>query len=389
MLQDLKFGILGGGQLGAMLIRHAIDLGLNITVMDKDPEAPCARYTSSFYYGDPMDYDTVIAFGSQLDVITIEREAVNTEALRALGKQGVKVYPSPDTIAIIQDKYLQKQFLEDKGIPVAKGIAVSSRDDLRRHLDKLPGCLKKRSHGYDGNGVMMVRTEADVEKAFNEPSVLEEVVAIQSELSVIVARNPQGEIECYDPVEMIFDKERFLLDFQFCPANIGEEISVKAGKIAMDIAQALELTGIVAVEMFLTQDGRLLVNELAPRPHNSGHHTIEACATSQYEQLLRIISGLPLGNTTLNSSTVMINMIEPPAHQNNNADDALQALLRHQGVHVHWYGKKGGKEGRKMGHITITAPTGEEALSKAVTIKHLLKNVYGKKESSHHHGQQL
>ena len=212
MLQNLRLGILGGGQLGTMLVRHAIDLGVNVSVMDKDIESPCSRYTSSFVCGDPANYHDVLQFGKDLDVITIEKEAVNISALRALLAQGVMVFPGPDTIEIIQDKFSQKQFLLSHNIPVAKGIPVGSRNELYLHRDKLPFCLKKRRNGYDGYGVMVLKTPADILNAFDEPCVLEELVDIQQELSVIVARNEHGEMKNYDPVAMIFDEERFLVD---------------------------------------------------------------------------------------------------------------------------------------------------------------------------------
>ncbi len=375
-MHNLRIGILGGGQLGAMLIRQAIDFGLDISVLEKSENAPCARYTKSFIKGDPADYNDVLAFGKDLDVLTIEKEAVNVEALKVLEKKGVKVYPSPDTIGIIQNKYIQKKFLESNGIPVVKGIAILNRANLKEHADLLPFCLKKCVSGYDGKGVMIMNSIDDLDKGFDEPSVLEELVDIEQEISVIISRNHNGTIECYDPVMMIFDKERLVLDFQMCPANISKDIAIEACNIAIKIAEALSLEGILAVEMFITKSGQVLVNELAPRPHNSGHHTIEACNTSQYEQQLRVMLNLPLGDTRLNSSSVMINILEPAVHRKTSMENALRTLLGNNDVHLHWYGKEGGREGRKMGHITITERTIEYALAKAATIRHLLKTAY-------------
>lgn len=373
MLEGLKIGILGGGQLGAMIIRHAIDFGLDVSVLDNDKDAPCSRYTNSFTNEDPSDFDAVMKFGEHLDIITIEREAVNTTALRALQKKGVKVYPSPDTIDIIKNKYVQKKFLVASDIAVVHGVAVSSKEDIRNNLHRFPCCLKKCTDGYDGYGVMILRTEADIDKAFGGDCLLEDLADIKHEISVIVSRNEHGQIECYDPVLMMFDKDKMLLDFQLCPANIEKDTAIEACNIAMKVANALRLVGIMAVEMFLTNDGKLLVNELAPRPHNSGHHTIEATVTSQYEQQLRAILGLPLGDTTITYPSVMINILEPAAHRKNNLENILKTILCTNSVHLHWYGKKGGKEGRKMGHITITDRNIEDALSKATTIRHLLK----------------
>jgi len=375
MILDTRVGILGGGQLGSMLIRHAIDYGLDVSVLEQDENAPCSRYTKSFICGDPASYDDVMKFGAGLDIITIEKEQVNIEALKDLERSGVKVHPSPAVIEIIQDKSVQKEFLKNNSIPVVPGIRVENQAALYRYTDQLPGCLKKCKNGYDGYGVMMIRTPEDIANAFDEPSLLEELVAIKHEISVIVSRNEAGMIECYDPVMMIFNKERFVLDFQLCPANISNEHALEARSIAIQISEALNLVGILAVEMFVTEDGRLLVNELAPRPHNSGHHTIEGCTTSQYEQQLRAILGLPLGDTKLTGSSAMINILEPAAMRRDAMQQALKTLLGIGSVHLHWYGKRQGRPGRKIGHITIMDQTMENALSKAVMVRKILKNI--------------
>ena len=379
MLENLKIGILGGGQLGSMLLRYAIDFGLNVSVMDKDADAPCSKHTSSFHIGDPLNYEDVVKFGRNLDIITIEKEAVNTRALKFLQGTGVNVYPSPEVIGIIQDKYIQKQFLTANNIPVVPGLPVLNKQDLSNHSSKFPACLKKCANGYDGKGVMILKTVDDIEHAFDEPCVLEELVEIKHEISVIVSRNEHGVVECYDPVLMIFDKERMILDFQMCPANIDFDIALQACNLAIKTADALKLVGIMAVEMFISTNGKLYVNELAPRPHNSGHHTIEANTTSQFEQQMRLILGLPMGSTKLNKASVMINILEPAAYRKSTINDALKTILCTNDVHLHWYGKKGGIEGRKMGHITIVEPNIENALSKAVMIRHLLKGTYEKK----------
>jgi phosphoribosylaminoimidazole carboxylase, PurK protein len=376
MLKDVKVGILGGGQLGAMLLRHAIDYGLNVKVMDHDAGVPAAKYTASFYKGHPASFEDVMAFGKGLDILTIEMENVNTQALRQLENSGVKVYPSVTIIETIQDKYVQKKFLESNNIPVAKGVHILSKEDLRTHVDKLPGCLKKCKGGYDGYGVMMIESDNDFERAFDEPCILEEKVDIKHEISVIVSRDTYGVIQCYDPVMMIFDKERSILDFQVCPANLPHDKAMECSSLAIKIAEALDLIGILAVEMFITADGSVLVNEMAPRPHNSGHHTIEACTTSQFEQLLRAILGLPLGSATLKRPAVMINVLEPVAAKRSGMEKALNKILGLDNVHLHWYGKEPGRPGRKMGHITITEHTIEHALSKAVMVRHILNNTH-------------
>ncbi len=370
--QNQRIGILGGGQLGTMLIRSAIDFGLHVSVMDKSPDAPCSRYASSFVVADPLCYESVLAFGRSVDILTIEKEAVNVKALQALEKEGIKVHPSSTVVGLIQDKWIQKQMLQHAGIPVVPGVPVLNRTDLQEHADKLPGCLKLCTQGYDGKGVMMLHSTDDLLLAFDAPCVLEELVDIKQELSVIVSRNEYGIIECYDPVLMIFHKERMLLDFQLCPANIDSALAIEASNIAVRIAEMVGLVGILAVELFITQDGKLLVNELAPRPHNSGHHTIEACATSQYEQHIRAILGLPLGNSSAKGGSVMINILEPAAALRYGATQAMCSILGLSDTHVHWYGKGGGKEGRKIGHITITERTIEDALNKAVIVRHMM-----------------
>lgn len=376
MFEDLKIGILGGGQLGAMLIRHAIDFGLHVAVLDKDSDAPCSRYTSSFHPGDPSSYQDVLNFGKGLDIITIEKEAVNIDALKELRDYGVKIYPSPEIIEVIQDKYIQKTFLANNEIPVAPGWLVRGHEDLRRHIEKLPAILKKCRNGYDGKGVMLLRNHEEISNAFDEPCVLEQMIDIKHELSVIVCRNEEGQVECYDPVLMIFNKERMILDFQMCPADIDKHTAVQARNIAIKTAEAFNLVGIMAVEMFLSVDGMLYVNELAPRPHNSGHHTIEACTTSQFEQLVRVILGLPLGATTLSSASVMMNLLAPAAYHKSAFAEAYQRMLQANDVHLHWYGKKSAREGRKMGHVTITGTSIENVMLKAIEIRQLLNGRY-------------
>jgi 5-(carboxyamino)imidazole ribonucleotide synthase len=374
MWQDQKVGILGGGQLGAMLIRSAIDFGLDISVLDNAADAPCARYTSAFQQGKLMDYDAVMAFGQALDVLTIEIEAVNVRALKDLAAMGVKVCPAPGVVELIQDKWTQKSFLQDAGIPVVPGTFVSNRAELREKNPELPSVLKLCRAGYDGRGVMMLRSTDDFLNAFDAPSVIEDCVAIHREISVIVARNEHGEVRCYDPVTMMFNPEKFILDFQVCPADISVKEAEEAQQLAIRVAEALNLIGILAVEMFVTEAGHILVNELAPRPHNSGHHTIEACVTSQYEQLLRAMLGLPLGDTRTTAPSVMINILEAAAGKEQQLREMLQLVQGIPDTHIHWYGKSGGKEGRKMGHITITAHTAEAAMSKAESVRSMLRD---------------
>ncbi|RYD55499.1 MAG: 5-(carboxyamino)imidazole ribonucleotide synthase [Sphingobacteriales bacterium] len=371
--QNIKLGILGGGQLGSMLIRSAIDFGLNVSVMDKDPNATCARYTSSFTNGSLLDYDAVVNFGKDKDIVTIEIEAVNVDALEALEKQGVKVYPSPAIIRMVQDKYEQKKALMQFGVPVMPGVLINNKEELNSYKEKLPACLKLCRDGYDGRGVMILKSEQDIAGAFDKPSVLEDLASIKYEIAVIVSRNTKGEVSTFDPVMMIFDNERNILDYQLCPANISKEQEKKAREMAAKIGEGLGLVGILAVEMFVTTDDKIVINELAPRPHNSGHHSIEGCVTSQYEQHIRAMLGLPLGDTSYTQPSVMVNLLEPHLSKKEDFEEAIQTSVSISGSHLHWYGKKGGSEGRKMGHVTILGSTIEDAENKAQKIRQLLK----------------
>lgn len=364
-------GILGGGQLGSMLLQASISYGLNIRVMDGDPQAISSRNTSQFTHGSLTDYDAVMQFGQDCDILTIEIEAINVAALKTLEAKGVKVYPSPHTIETIQDKWKQKSFLQSHGIPVVPGTLYPNRTALAESKPQLPGVLKLCKDGYDGRGVMMLRSEADMETAFDAPSVLENLVDIDQEIAVIVARNESGEVKCFDPVSMVFDPQLNLLAYQLCPAQIDESIKTQAFELSQKIAEAFPLVGIMAVEMFVTKSGELLVNELAPRPHNSGHHSIEGCVTSQFAQHLRAIQNLPLGDTSIVAPSVMINLV--------GKDEALlppqklNKLLTMPNVHLHWYGK-GERKGRKLGHITVIGTTIAQAQEKGQEVLGLLNS---------------
>lgn len=371
--RDIKIGILGGGQLGGMLLRHANDYGLYVHVLDSNPDATCARFTNNFTVGDTLNYDDVVSFGKGLEVITIEKEAVNTDALEYLQQQGVKVHPSPRIISIIQDKYEQKKFLKQHNIPVADGVLVKDKQELEKYKGRLPACLKMCRDGYDGKGVMILKEEEDFKDAFDVPSVLEELVDIDKELAVIVARNENGEVACFDAVEMVFDPKLNLLDYQMAPASINQEQARISKDIALKCADAFELVGIMAIELFLDKQGNIMVNELAPRPHNSGHHTIEACITSQYEQLLRAILGMPLGDTAISKNSVMINILEPAEGEKDKLDKTFRATLATSDAHIHWYGKKNSKEGRKIGHITVCSDDIDTAINNATAIRNIIK----------------
>jgi len=307
--QQLKLGVLGGGQLGRMLLQSAIDFNLEVNIIDPDPNAPCKHLVKNFSVGDLKDYDTVYAFGQSCDVITIEIEHVNTDALKQLQSEGKKVYPQPEVIELIKDKRIQKQFYLDQGIPTSEFILTDNKEDVLKQRDFLPAVNKLGKEGYDGRGVQMLRNEADLEKAFDAPGLLEKLIDFDREISVIVARNESGEVVTYPVVELVFHPEHNLVEYLFAPSSIAAHIKDKATQIAIDVINKLDMVGLLAVEMFVTKDGEVLVNEVAPRTHNSGHQTIEGNVTSQFEQHLRAILNWKLGDTAAILPSAMVNIL--------------------------------------------------------------------------------
>ena len=356
-----KLGILGGGQLGRMLIQEAVNFNIYIAVLDPSVNAPCADLANNFVVGNFNDYQTVLDFGKTLDVLTIEIEHVNIEALEELERLGKKVFPTPKALRTIQDKGLQKQFYRANNIPTAPFHLIENAEDALLFKEKGPFMQKLRKGGYDGKGVTPLRTEAEFKAAFNAPSVLEEFVPFVKELAVIVARNERGEIATFPLVEMEFNPEANLVEFIFSPANVNIEIEKNAKKIAIEIANKLEHVGLLAIELFLTEDGNLLVNEIAPRPHNSGHHTIEACFVSQYGMHLRAILNMPLGSTGLRTPAVMINLLGEKGFEGKARYENIEEVLHTEGAYIHLYGKEDTKPFRKMGHITVCNTNIEEA----------------------------
>jgi 5-(carboxyamino)imidazole ribonucleotide synthase len=344
-------GVLGGGQLGRMLIQEAIDLDVDVHILDPSPDAPCRGLCSSFTVGDFRDKETVLAFGKGKDLITIEIEDVNVEALEILQSEGVRVCPDPRILKVIQDKGAQKQFYVDHRIPTSPFRLITDGSELS--ASDLPIVQKLRVGGYDGRGVQVLRTEESLSSAFNEPSVLEDLVDIQKELAVIVARNANGETKTFPVVELVFDPEANLVTYLFSPAQIDEKTAREADELACSVANALELEGILAVEMFLDTSGHLMVNECAPRTHNSGHHTIEGNYTSQFAQHLRAILNLPLGNTDCIQPAAMVNLLGEKGFEGPVVYEGLIDVLAMDGVYPHLYGKTSTKPFRKMGHITV------------------------------------
>lgn len=370
--QNYQVGILGGGQLGRMLIQAGIDLNINFSVLDPDAHAPCHQL-APFTCGKLTDYETVMEFGKACDLITIEIENVNTRALADLVKAGKKVFPQPHIIELIQDKRKQKQFYKEHNIPTAEFLLVENKAEVMEHKDFLPAVNKLGREGYDGRGVQVIRNTTDFNKAFDAPGLLEKLIDFETEISVIVARNERGEVSTFPAVEMVFHPEANLVEYLFAPAQISNTVAQKATEIAERVIQSLGLVGLLAVEMFVTKEQEVLVNEIAPRPHNSGHQTIEANITSQYEQHLRAILGMPLGDTTAIMPSAMVNLLGEEGYSGIAQYEGLEDVLKISGVHVHLYGKKQTKPFRKMGHVTLVDSDLESLKKKANFVKQTLK----------------
>ena len=370
---ELQLGILGGGQLGRMLIQEAINYNVNVHVLDPDKNAPCRKLCNRFECGSLSDFDTVYNFGKELDMITIEIEKVNVDALEKLEDEGVLVYPQSRVIRLIQDKGMQKQFFKQNDIPTAPFQLISSKDNLYESSIALPYIQKLRRDGYDGKGVKRINGVHDIEQAFTLPSLVEELVDFEKEIAVIVARNDRGDVSTFPLVEMEFNPEANLVEFLISPSILPFEIQTQAEDIARKIAGDLQIVGLLAVEMFLTKEGQILVNELAPRPHNSGHQTIEGNITSQFAQHLRAIFNLPLGSTAARSTAVMINLLGEAKYEGLAKYDGVEEVLAVDGVFVHLYGKKYTKPFRKMGHVCIINDDRETAVKNARWVQETLK----------------
>jgi 5-(carboxyamino)imidazole ribonucleotide synthase len=375
MGKDGRIGILGGGQLGRMLIQSALNLDLTCWVMDPDPAAPCRWISPSFQVGDFLDYDAVLNFGRQVDRLTIEIETVDTKALRKLEEEGIEVFPRAEVIEIAQDKGCQKGFFRRHAIPTAPYHLIESREELQSYESFLPAIQKLRRLGYDGRGVYPVREKADMAGGFDSPSVLEQWIDFEKEIAVIVVRNRHGEKAMYSPVEMVFVSEANLLDFLVCPAELDTGVAARASELAAKVAEELEIVGVMAVEMFLTSEGDLLVNEIAPRVHNSGHHTIEGAVTSQFEQHLRVVMDWALGEPRMVRPAVLVNLLGEPGFQGAPVYEGLSEVLGIPDVHVHLYGKAQTRPFRKMGHVTVLDQDVDGALEKARRVRKCMRVV--------------
>ncbi|MBK8053484.1 MAG: 5-(carboxyamino)imidazole ribonucleotide synthase [Saprospiraceae bacterium] len=372
-----KIAILGGGQLGKMLIQAGSRLGLSLSVMDIDREFPAAFVCSDYICGDIRNYDDVLAFGMDADVITIEIENVNIEALEELQRRGKKVFPQPEVLKVIKDKGKQKMFYEGNGFPTSEFALCKNADEVIKAIEKkqleFPFVQKLRTDGYDGRGVEIIKTKNQLSRLFDKPSVVEDLVEVEKEIAIIVARNSSGEVSTFPAVEMVFHPTANLVEFLSSPANISKELSLIADDIARRLAESLGIIGLLAVEMFVDKNNKILINEVAPRPHNSGHHTIEACVTSQYEMHLRAILDLPLGQTTQIRPAVMTNLLGEPGYTGSPIYQNMELCLAKSGVYPHIYGKKETKPFRKMGHVTITGENLEDAIKTARFVQNNLK----------------
>ena len=374
---DFTLGILGGGQLGKMLLTETLKYDIRTIVLDPSAEAPARFGCHTFFQGDLMDYDTVYQFGKQADLVTFEIENVNVDALERLESEGIKVYPTPKSLRIIQDKGAQKAFYKAHGIPTAPFEPFPSPALLATAVAEgrwtYPFVWKSTRFGYDGNGVKIVRNPQDLHALPEGPCIAELCADIDKELAVIVARSPKGEVATYPVVEMEFHPEANQVEYVLCPARITEPISDQARKIALQVAEAFGSIGLLAVELFLTKEGEIWVNEVAPRPHNSGHYSIEASYTSQFEQHLRAILNLPLGSTESKVAGIMVNLVGAEGYAGDVIYEHIEDVLSLQGVTPHIYGKRQTRPFRKMGHITITHPDIEQARSLAQKVKETIK----------------
>lgn len=367
-----KIGILGGGQLGRMLLQAAANYPVETFVMENDPECPAAHLCHHFTTGNIRDFDAVYQFGKGLDALTIEIENVNVDALEKLEQEGVKIYPKPAVLRTIKNKILQKQYYQSHEIPTAEFIITQNRSELEAARGFLPAVHKLGEGGYDGKGVQVLKEEKDIAFGFDAPSVLEKAIDIQKEIAQIVAVDNNGQTVLYPPVEMLFDPDLNLLDYQLCPAEIDTKTLWKVEAISLSVVRNFKSPGLFAVELFLDKKGEVFVNETAPRVHNSGHHSIEAHYSSQFDMLWRVMLDYPLGNTEAILPSIMINIIGAPGHSGPVKYEGLEETLKVVNAFVHLYGKKETKPGRKMGHVTVLSKDKQDLLHKSNKIKRLL-----------------
>ncbi|GIZ07359.1 5-(carboxyamino)imidazole ribonucleotide synthase [Flavobacterium sp. UMI-01] len=378
---DFKLGILGGGQLGKMLLFDTRKFDIQTYVLDPSEDAPSKVACNQFFQGDLMDFETVYNFGKKVDVLTFEIELVNLEALEKLEAEGLPVYPSPKTLRLIQNKGVQKDFYTANNIPTAAYKRFPDLKALQKAVEReevlIPFVWKCTEFGYDGNGVKIIRATSDFENMPNVECIAEEMVPFKNELAVIVCRNPSGEIKTYPVVEMEFHPEANQVEYVICPARIDDAVAEKARAIALNVSEKFNHVGLLAVEMFQTEDDQVIVNEVAPRPHNSGHYSIEASYTSQFENHLRAILDLPLGNTDSKVAGIMVNLVGAEGFSGNVVYENIETILGWNGVTPHIYGKKQTRPFRKMGHVTIVNENMSEARKIAEEVKNTIRVISG------------
>ncbi|MFD2915968.1 5-(carboxyamino)imidazole ribonucleotide synthase [Psychroserpens luteus] len=374
---NFKLGILGGGQLGKMMLYNTRKFDITTHVMDSSDEAPCKIACNQFTLGDLMDFDAVYNFGKQVDLLTFEIENVNVAALEKLEKEGVKVYPSSKNLRIIQNKATQKLFYRDHNIPTSDFTRFAYLSEIEDAIDngglQFPFVWKATQFGYDGTGVKMVRQLSDLEGLPKGECIAEDLVPFKNELAVIVARNSNGDVKTYPVVEMEFHPEANQVEYVICPARIDQAVAEKAKNVALKVSEAFKHVGLLAVEMFQTENDEILVNEVAPRPHNSGHQTIEANYTSQFEQHIRAILNLPLGKTESTVGGIMVNLVGAEGHTGDVVYENIENIMSLDGVTPHIYGKKQTRPFRKMGHVTIVNEDINEARRIAEEVKKTIK----------------
>ena len=374
---DFKLGVLGGGQLGKMLLTETQKFDIYTLILDKNPEAPCAQICNEFHQGDLFDFDTVYNFGKKVDVLTIEIENVNIDALDKLEAEGLTIYPKPANLRIIQNKARQKLFYKDYQIPTADFSHYAFLEELKHSYEnniiEFPFVWKSAQFGYDGTGVKVVRTYEDLQSLPEGECIAEKLIPFKNELAVIVARNSNGSVRTYPVVEMEFHPEANQVEYVICPARIDSKVAEKAREIALKVASSFDFVGLLAVEMFQTTDDQILVNEVAPRTHNSGHYSIEASYTNQFEQHVRSILNLPLGNTESKVAGIMVNLVGEEGYTGDVVYENMTEILKIDGVTPHIYGKKTTKPFRKMGHVTIVNKDINEARKIAQQVKETIR----------------
>lgn len=372
-----KIGIIGGGQLGKMILDETNKIDLEVSILDPNKNSPCKNLTKNFIQGDFNDFDTVLNFGLAHDIISYEIEHINVDALDELVSKGIEVQPSPEILRIIQDKNLQKSFFKENNFPTSDFSYFNSKNDLLNSFKKsnlsFPCVWKKTKFGYDGFGVKILNTKNDFSKLPDAEMIIEDLIEFKKELSVIVAVNKKGDIKAYETVEMEFNPDSNQVEFVISPANISENINRNAKKIAYELAKKINLIGLLAVEMFLTNDDKILINEIAPRPHNSGHFSIDACPTSQFKQHINSIMNLELGETSHQNCAVMLNLVGGNSHTGEVKYENLDLVKNQKNVYIHIYGKKITRPNRKMGHVTVICDNFASAYKKAKEIKEIIK----------------